>query len=57
MPLRIDGFPKSRKSGAGVVIDHGRGLVMVSRSIVPFDLGDLTVTVADSVIIPAKVVV
>ncbi len=56
MPLRIDGFPKSRKTGAGIVIDHVRGLVIVSRSIVPFDLGDLTVTVADSVVIPAKVV-
>ncbi|KAF7728833.1 hypothetical protein EC973_005459 [Apophysomyces ossiformis] len=56
MPCRLDGFPRSRKQGAGVIVDKERGFVVVSRSIVPTSMGDLTLTVADSIVIPAKVV-
>ncbi|KAI8391518.1 trypsin-like cysteine/serine peptidase domain-containing protein [Radiomyces spectabilis] len=56
MPCRIDGFPRSRRQGAGVILDKERGLVVVSRSIVPTTMGDLTLTVADSLTIPAKVI-
>ncbi|KAF9431673.1 hypothetical protein BGZ76_011850 [Entomortierella beljakovae] len=56
MPCRIDGFPKSRKYGAGLVVDAERGLIVVSRNIVPFAMGDLHVTIADSIIVPGKVV-
>ncbi|KAG0260597.1 hypothetical protein DFQ27_003445 [Actinomortierella ambigua] len=56
MPCRIDGFPRSRKFGAGLVLDAERGLVVVSRNIVPFSMGDLNLTFADSIIIPGKVV-
>ncbi|KAF9161882.1 hypothetical protein BGX20_001950 [Mortierella sp. AD010] len=56
MPCRIDGFPKSRKYGAGLVVDAERGLIVVSRNIVPFAMGDLNVTIADSIIVPGKVV-
>ncbi|KAK9694964.1 hypothetical protein K7432_013217 [Basidiobolus ranarum] len=55
MPCKIDGFPKSRKQGAGLILDAQRGLVVVGRSIVPFALGDLSLTFADSIVIPAKV--
>ncbi|KAG0333575.1 hypothetical protein BG004_000771 [Podila humilis] len=55
MPCRIDGFPKSRKYGAGLVVDAERGLIVVSRNIVPFAMGDLSVTIADSIIVPGKV--
>ncbi|KAG2187509.1 hypothetical protein INT44_005198 [Umbelopsis vinacea] len=55
MPCRLDGFPKSRKFGAGLIVDKEKGLIVVSRSVVPTLLGDLTITFADSVIIPGKV--
>ncbi|KAL9120781.1 MAG: hypothetical protein Q9187_002666 [Circinaria calcarea] len=55
MPVKLDGFPKARKIGFGVVVDAEKGLVIVSRAIVPYDLCDLSVTVADSIIVDAKV--
>lgn len=57
MPCRLDGFPRSRKQGAGVVVDKDQGLVVVARSIVPTALGDLSITIADSIVIPGKVIV
>ncbi|KAF4126724.1 PDZ protein [Geosmithia morbida] len=56
MPLKLDAFPKSRRAGMGLVIDADKGLVLVSRAIVPYDLCDITVTIADSVIIEGRVV-
>ncbi|KAG9288365.1 hypothetical protein G9A89_021396 [Geosiphon pyriformis] len=55
MPCRIDGFPKSRKQGAGLVVDAEKGLIVVSRSIIPLSMGDISITFADSIIIPGKV--
>ncbi|KAJ3051563.1 hypothetical protein HK097_007424 [Rhizophlyctis rosea] len=55
IPARIEGFPKSRKHGAGVVIDAEKGLIVVGRNIVPITLGDVSLTFADSIIIPGKV--
>jgi pro-apoptotic serine protease NMA111 len=56
LPLKIDGFPKSRKIGFGLVIDADKGLVVVSRAIVPYDMCDLSITIADSIIVDGKVV-
>ena len=56
MPLRLDGFPKARKIGFGLVIDAEKGLVIVSRAIVPYDMTDISVTIADSIIVDGKVV-
>ena len=56
MPLKLDGFPKNRRWGMGLVIDADKGLVIISRAIVPFDLCDITVTIADSIIVEGKVV-
>lgn len=56
MPVKIDGFPRARRVGFGLVIDADQGLVLVSRAIVPYDLCDISVTVADSVIVDAKVI-
>ncbi|KAJ5884684.1 Pro-apoptotic serine protease [Penicillium taxi] len=56
MPLKLDGYPQSKKTGFGLVIDAEKGLVVVSRAIVPYDLCDITVTVADSIIVNAKVI-
>ena len=55
MPVKLDGFPRARKIGFGLVVDAEKGLVVVSRAIVPYDLCDLSVTVADSIIVDAKV--
>jgi hypothetical protein len=56
MPLKLDGYPQSKKTGFGLVIDAEKGLVVVSRAIVPYDLCDINITVADSIIVSAKVV-
>ena len=55
LPLKLDGFPKSRKSGFGLVVDAAKGLVVVSRAIVPYDLCDVSVTIAESIIVEGKV--
>ncbi|KAK3066548.1 hypothetical protein LTR53_017058, partial [Teratosphaeriaceae sp. CCFEE 6253] len=56
MPLKLDGFPKARKIGFGLVIDAEKGLVVVSRAIVPYDMCDISVTIADSIIVDGKIV-
>ncbi|KAF2487379.1 Peptidase, trypsin-like protein [Neohortaea acidophila] len=56
IPLKLDGFPRARKIGFGLVIDADKGLVVVSRAIVPFDLCDISITIADSIIVDAKIV-
>ncbi|KAK1506822.1 PDZ domain-containing protein [Colletotrichum tamarilloi] len=56
MPVKLDGFPKNRKWGMGLVIDADKGLVVISRAIVPYDLCDVTITIADSIIVEGKVV-
>ncbi|KAH6619148.1 trypsin-like cysteine/serine peptidase domain-containing protein [Chaetomium sp. MPI-SDFR-AT-0129] len=56
MPVKLDGFPKNRKWGMGVVIDADKGLVVISRAIVPYDLCDISITIADSVVVEGKVV-
>lgn len=56
MPVKLDGYPRNRKWGMGVVIDAEKGLVVISRAIVPYDLCDISITIADSIIVQGKVV-
>ena len=56
LPIKLDGFPRARKIGFGLVVDAEKGLVVVSRAIVPYDLCDISVTIADSIIVDAKLV-
>ena len=56
MPLKLDGFPRNRKWGVGLVIDAEKGLVVISRATVPYDLCDIWITIADSIVVQAKVV-
>ena len=45
-----------RKTGFAMIVDAENGLAVISRSVIPFDLGILSLTFAESVIIPGKVV-
>ena len=56
MPVKLDGFPKNRKWGMGLVVDAEKGLVIISRAIVPYDLCDISITIADSIVVEGKVV-
>ncbi|KAK3307619.1 trypsin-like cysteine/serine peptidase domain-containing protein [Chaetomium strumarium] len=56
MPVKLDGFPKNRKWGMGLVVDADKGLVVISRAIVPYDLCDINITIADSIVVEGKVV-
>ncbi|KAI5868482.1 Pro-apoptotic serine protease NMA111 [Durotheca rogersii] len=56
MPLKLDGFPRNRKWGMGLVIDAEKGLVIISRAVVPYDLCDIWITIADSIVAEGKVV-
>jgi S1-C subfamily serine protease len=55
-PVKLDGFPYARKVGFGLVVDAEQGLVLVSRTIVPFDLCDIQMTFADSILVEGKVI-
>ncbi|KAF2493755.1 Pro-apoptotic serine protease NMA111 [Lophium mytilinum] len=56
MPIKLDGFPRARKIGYGLVVDAKQGLVIVSRALIPYNLCDIMLTIADSIIVDAKVV-
>ncbi|KAL8709438.1 MAG: hypothetical protein Q9220_005821 [cf. Caloplaca sp. 1 TL-2023] len=56
MPLNLDGFPRPRNIGFGLVCDAEKGLVIVSRCIIPVDICDISLTIAESIIVEAKVV-
>lgn len=56
LPCLLDGFPRKRTKGVGLVIDADQGYVLVSRPVVPHSLGGITVVIANSIIIPASIV-
>ncbi|ORX75887.1 trypsin-like serine protease [Basidiobolus meristosporus CBS 931.73] len=56
MPLTLDGFRLVNTEGYGVIVDATKGIVVVSRSLVPVSLGDLTIIIADSIKIPGNIV-
>ncbi|GMM37991.1 Nma111 protein [Saccharomycopsis crataegensis] len=55
-PTALDSYPFSSCKGYGVVVDAKKGYVIVSRKYVPHDMCDVLVTIAESIIVPAKVV-
>ncbi|PVH90899.1 nuclear serine protease HtrA2/Nma111 [Periconia macrospinosa] len=56
MPVKLDGFPVMHEKGCGLVVDAEQGLVLVSRAFLPNDLGDISLTIGNSILAEAKVV-
>ncbi|KAG8623653.1 hypothetical protein KVT40_008629 [Elsinoe batatas] len=56
VPLKLDGYPYGSEVGYGLVIDAEKGLIIVSRAVVPYSLCDISITFADSIIVEGKVV-
>ncbi|MFH1466445.1 MAG: trypsin-like peptidase domain-containing protein [Pseudomonadota bacterium] len=56
IPYRTEGVEGWTYIGAGVVLDAERGLVYTDRGTVPIGLGDVELTFAGSVRVPAEVV-
>ncbi|MEM8546579.1 MAG: trypsin-like peptidase domain-containing protein [Pseudomonadota bacterium] len=56
LPFRLSGVGERHYYGTGVIVDAERGLVLVDRNTVPMAMGDVTITIAGSLEIPARVV-
>jgi S1-C subfamily serine protease len=56
MPYSVSGITERNYHGTGLVVDSELGLVVVDRNTVPVSAGDVTVTLAGTLQIPAKVV-
>jgi len=54
-PLVMDGYKDNTSRGYGVIASAENGYVIISRKVVPHDLIEVFVTVAESIIVPAKV--
>ncbi|MFT5451383.1 MAG: S1-C subfamily serine protease [Enterobacterales bacterium] len=55
-PYAIDEIGSGRTSGSGLIIDKKKGLVVVDRTTVPSSVGEVLITFAGSIQIPAEVV-
>ncbi|KAJ2500885.1 hypothetical protein GGH96_002406 [Coemansia sp. RSA 1972] len=53
LPLCIEGINKPRAADFGVVVDAVRGLVVVSRRTILLSICDITITIGNSLCIPA----
>ena len=56
MPYSVTGITDRNYHGTGLVIDTTRGLVLVDRNTVPVSLGDVRLTFAGTLEVPARVV-
>ena len=56
MPFDVDGYTHVDRKGLGVVLDARKGLVLVSRSVVPHRFCNIHIRIADSVEAEARLV-
>ena len=55
LPYTVSGVADRHYYGTGVIVDKERGLVVVDRNTVPVAIGDVTVTIAGSLEVKARV--
>jgi S1-C subfamily serine protease len=55
MPFSVAGITERNYHGTGLIVDAERGLVVVDRNTVPVTVGDVRITVAGSLEVPARV--
>ena len=56
MPYPLSGVNERNYRGTGLIVDAEQGLVITDRNTVPVSIGDVRLTFADTLEIPAKVV-
>jgi S1-C subfamily serine protease len=56
MPYPLSGVNERNYRGTGLIVDAEQGLVITDRNTVPVSMGDVRLTFADTLEIPAKVV-
>jgi pro-apoptotic serine protease NMA111 len=56
MPYPLSGVNERNYRGTGLIVDAERGLVITDRNTVPVSIGDVRLTFADTIEIPARVV-
>ena len=55
MPYSVSGITERNYHGTGLVVDAERGLVVVDRNTVPVSVGDVSITFAGTLEVPARV--
>jgi S1-C subfamily serine protease len=55
MPYSVSGITERNYHGTGLVVDAERGLVVVDRNTVPVSIGDVSITFAGTLEVPAQV--
>lgn len=55
LPYTVSGVAERHYYGTGLIVDAERGYVLVDRNTVPIAIGDVTVTFAGSLEVPARV--
>ncbi|MGQ0836183.1 MAG: trypsin-like peptidase domain-containing protein [Gammaproteobacteria bacterium] len=56
MPYSVSGITERNYHGTGLIVDAERGLVIVDRNTVPVSIGDVSITFAGTLEVPARVV-
>jgi S1-C subfamily serine protease len=55
MPYSVSGITERNYHGTGLIVDAERGLVVVDRNTVPVSVGDVSITFAGTLEVPARV--
>ncbi|KAH7140862.1 trypsin-like cysteine/serine peptidase domain-containing protein [Dactylonectria macrodidyma] len=55
IPLLVDGYGAKTRVGMGLVVDASKGVVLVSRAIVPNLLCEIEITIAESIVLEGEV--